>query len=303
MGPRLPLLALSLALPPPWLLADGGGGSAAGDELGELTSWLTEGGADLSAVTVGAGVSGERGVLTTRALDAGDVILRVPVPKAINVGPMSVTASEAAVKLLREQHKRRGTRLPYVRSLPTHCHALDTWPEPAMAALPGPLRQASAERRQWTRRVYEESVRGKERLFGGHAVTLEEFTHATCLVSSRTLGVANSNGDTVKFLIPFLDLVNHDRAKGSANQVRLAAKPGEEERGPAFIELVAGSGLEAGAEVFISYGDGQLLTPDETLAHYGFVEDFAPSLCTLDRSETELQVRTKRNGCAETVGA
>ena len=143
----------------------------------------------------------------------------------------------------------------------------------------------------------------KERLFSGHAVTLEEFTHATCLVSSRTLGVANSNGDTVKFLIPFLDLVNHDRAKGSANQVRLAAKPGEEERGPAFIELVAGAGLEAGAEVFISYGDGQLLTPDETLAHYGFVEDFAPSLCTLDRSETELQVRTKRNGCAETVGA
>ena len=89
MGPRLPLLALSLALPPPWLLADGGGGS---DELGELSSWLTEGGADLSAVMVGAGVSGERGVVTTRALAAGEVILRVPVPKAINVGPMSVTA-------------------------------------------------------------------------------------------------------------------------------------------------------------------------------------------------------------------
>ena len=47
----------------------------------------------------------------------------------------------------------------------------------------------------------------------------------------------------------------------------------EEERGPAFIELVAGSGLEAGAEVFISYGDSH--TPDETLAHYGFVEPVA----------------------------
>ena len=64
------------------------------------------GGADLSAVTVGAGVSGERGVLTTRAVAAGDVILRVPVNKAINVGPASITASEAAIKLLRETYKK-----------------------------------------------------------------------------------------------------------------------------------------------------------------------------------------------------
>ena len=42
-----------------------------------ITSWLTdEGAADLSAVTVGEGVRGERGVRTTRAVAAGEVILR-----------------------------------------------------------------------------------------------------------------------------------------------------------------------------------------------------------------------------------
>ena len=132
--------------------------------------------------------------------------------------------------------------MAYVGTLPAfgECNSLDTWDEDEMSLLPKALRDASLERRQWTAKIYRESVVGKERLFGGRVVTLEEFAHTTCLVSSRTLGVANSNGDTIKFLIPFLDLVNHDRVKGVANHVRLAAKPDEEERGPAFIELVAG---------------------------------------------------------------
>ena len=84
--------------------------------------------------------------------------------------------------------------------------------------------------------------------------------------------------DTIKFLIPFVDLINHDRVEGVHNFVRLAAAPGEEERGPAFIELVRGQDspvLRRGEEVHISYGDGQQLTPDETLAYYGFVEKAA----------------------------
>jgi len=41
--------------------------------------------------------------------------------------------------------------------------------------------------------------------------------------------------------------------------------------------------LRAGEEVYISYGDGQRLTPDETLSYYGFVEGQAGhrELCTL----------------------
>ena len=42
-----------------------------------IVTWLTEeGAADLSAVTVGSGVGGERGVRTTRAVATGEVILR-----------------------------------------------------------------------------------------------------------------------------------------------------------------------------------------------------------------------------------
>ena len=53
-----------------------------------------------------------------------------------------------------------------------------------MALLPTELRQASVERRRWTEKVYREGVKGKERLFGGREVSLEEFAHFTCLVSS-----------------------------------------------------------------------------------------------------------------------
>ena len=35
-----------------------------------------------------------------------------------------------------------------------------------------------------------------------------------------------------------VDLINHDRVEGPHNFVRLAAAAGEEDRGPAFIELV-----------------------------------------------------------------
>jgi hypothetical protein len=49
-----------------------------------IVSWLTEeGSADLTAVTVASGVGGERGVQTTRAIAAGEVILRGKVVQEI----------------------------------------------------------------------------------------------------------------------------------------------------------------------------------------------------------------------------
>jgi hypothetical protein len=93
-------------------------------------------------------------------------------------------------------HDQRGSRQPYVRTLPEPgaCNSLDTWEEAEMVLLPTVLREASLERRQWTAQVHRESVAGKARLFGGREVSLTEFVHFTCLVASRTLGVANSNG-------------------------------------------------------------------------------------------------------------
>ena len=91
---------------------------------------------------------------------------------------------------------------------------------------------------------------------------------------------------------------------GPHNFVRLAAEDGEEERGPAYIELVRGQDatlLRTGEEVVISYGDGQRLTPDEMLSYYGFIEQPQPTpdgiaaadtvhtqLCTLGSSRLRL---------------
>jgi hypothetical protein len=119
-------------------------------------------------VTIGVGRLGERGVFAAEAIAAGQLILQIPLNKArhspppwqmtcgswlgglpfvtraeqltedltstgcaqcINTGPMSITASEAAVKLLREAHKKRASRLPYVQSLPPlgSCRTVDVW--------------------------------------------------------------------------------------------------------------------------------------------------------------------------------
>ena len=54
------------------------------------------------------------------------------------------------------------------------------------------------------------------------------------------------------------------------------------------FDFVQAGGLAADEEVFISYGDGQSLTPDETLAYYGFIERDANSeLCTIDRKQED----------------
>lgn len=59
---------------------------------------------------------------------------------------------------------------------------------------------------------------------------------------------------------------------GTLNTVRLGGE-GDTSNGPTMIELVASGGpIAAGDEVFISYGSGQPLTPDESLLHYGFVD-------------------------------
>ena len=53
-------------------LADDSGSAA----INGLVSWLEEGGAELSAVKVGSGVGGERGVRAARDFAPGDTILR-----------------------------------------------------------------------------------------------------------------------------------------------------------------------------------------------------------------------------------
>lgn len=75
--------------------------------------------------------------------------------------------------------------------------------EAEMVSLPTELRTASVERRQWTEKVYRESIKGKNRLFGGREVSLEEFVHFTCLVSSVR------EGDDAMLLCPRPPLVWH----------------------------------------------------------------------------------------------
>lgn len=290
---------------------DGGGKSPA--TIPALRDWLTAAGADLSGVEVGPGIKGHRGVHVSRRFVRGDTILRLPLNKAINIGPMSVSSSMAAVKLLREMHKKSSRRLPFVQSLPPmgDCTNVDMWPAKAWALLPEPLAEAAIKRRAQAWKVFTQSVRGRARAYGGHAVTWPEFLHAVCLVSSRALAVARGHGkgDVVKFLVPFLDLVNHDARRGAPNTIRLVADDTSvttpSPQGPTHIELVAGATLSVGDEVFISYGSD--LTPDETISQFGFVDtviDVAGSmtsssstppflLCTHDQPDTPAQLGNK----------
>lgn len=144
-----------------------------------LVEWLTAGGAYLAAVRVGVGEAGYRGVLAATHINKGEVILRIPLNKAINTGPMSITASEAAVKLLRETHKKRATRRAYVGALPprSECTTLDGWDQKSLAHLPAALVAAALQRQKWATKVFDRDVKGKQKLFGGQEISWEEFVH------------------------------------------------------------------------------------------------------------------------------
>lgn len=211
-----------------------------------------------------------RGIKALRPLKAEEVAVQVPVKEAMNLGTTS-TAAEAAVVLLREKYRKRRRRFDnYLKDLPEDIVNIYTCTAEDLKYLPTDELKILAETRiNWTQHVFR--TRARPALFGGKQIEEEEFRWATAVVASRTLSIAAPNGDVVKYLIPFLDMANHDER--SKHKVVLAADGNE-------FRLVCGEAVPSGEEIRINYGS---LAMDEAAMYYGFIPDTAKKrLCAVD---------------------
>lgn len=211
-----------------------------------------------------------RGILALKDLEAGEVAVGVPLKEAMNLGTTS-TAAEAAVVLLREKYRKTRRRFDqYLHELPKDIVNIYTCTAEERRHLPSQeLRTLAETRVNWTQSVFQ--TRAVPAMFGGKRIEEEEFGWATAVVASRTLSIAAPNGGIVKYLIPFLDMANHDER--SKHKVVLTEGGNE-------FQLVCGEAVHAGDEIRISYGT---LAMDEAAMYYGFIPDTAKErLCAVD---------------------
>ncbi|KAK3261778.1 hypothetical protein CYMTET_29331 [Cymbomonas tetramitiformis] len=173
------------------------------------------------------------------------------------------------------QYKRRPRFAPYMEALPPMGTLVtaETMPLDALTKLRAPeLLGTLLLRREHTKSVYDEEIASGQALplFRGRQVAEEEFCHATALITSRSISVRAGNDQVVKFLIPLIDMANHNGS--STNELRVG-------EGGTF-DLIMGEDVHAGEEIRISYG---ALRNDLTSMHYGFIlEDPIPQLFSED---------------------
>eukprot|EP00960_Hanusia_phi_P065945 766263-Hanusia_phi.AAC.1 len=234
-------------------------GEGGQDSSKKLYEWMKDDKhADLSGVSVGGA---PRGLIAEREFSPGEVIVTIPVKYAINLGTSS-SSTESAMILLREKYRKSRRRFdPYLQSLPKMSELMtvdaaaddDVW-----WLQSGDLMEAAWRWRNTTLTGFR-SVESKRAMFSGHQVTLEEYRWASAIISSRSLAIVAPNGDTLKYLIPVMDLANHNES--SKHYVRLAD-------GARAFHLVCGEHIKPKQEIRISYG---LLRGDETVLFYGFL--------------------------------
>lgn len=225
----------------------------------DLIAWLLDQGSEVN-VEVKRSSNGLRGLYTSRAVEQGGVLVRVPLSAAVALGAAEDTGPELAVQLLRERYRTRPRYGPYFAVLPPP-PPVDPGSEPvtessnnshgssassgwlpscveelcdqAVQALAGQdLRRLAEAKREWMRTVWSgtaPTAPGRlslARAVPRRAVSLREFAWATCMVTSRS--ISGPGGSML--MIPLIDLANHcsissSHANGSQGNGTAAANP------------------------------------------------------------------------------
>eukprot|EP00798_Chlamydomonas_sp_ICE-L_P003373 gene3373-13406_t len=254
----------------------------------KLLDWALKNGGKAN-VKLGTNSQGQRGLIATKKVRAGDVLVSIPLPLAIPLGSGSLTSPELAIHMLKEKHAHAPRFSPYFDALPEKNDVIcaEAIPRVLMPLLHRKeLVELVETKQKWFDQVLNGSAPGLELTLRSAlpeiVVTEEDFKWATCMVTSRSL---SGPGGTM-YLVPVIDMANH--AADSTNEVRFREKDKKMElvaksplkagdemelvaksplKAGDEMELVAKSPLKAGDEVTISYG---ALRSDEATLIYGF---------------------------------
>ena len=226
--------------------------------------WLKAGGAAVSKVAI-ADFDGLRGVAAEKNIEEGEVIVSIPRDICLNLGSDGVNPGYAAAQLVRiekdEERRRNGWFQPFFDMLPKYeqCDTTEFYSDNELNALEwDAVIQETKSRVAMLRSTYEASQVG---LGNDIKFTWEEFLWGVYQIVSRVLTIYTNEDGAVKYLIPMIDMFNHDPA--SPHQLK-ATRDG-------LFQIIAGKKIFAGQQINFPYGGGNL-NNDRIIQDYGFVE-------------------------------
>lgn len=190
-------------------------------DVESLAAWVMDQGGDVSATRVGVGDRG-RGLFASRDVEAGEVVLRVPIGSALNDGrahppyPGAPWSVVLAAELLRERAKGDDARLSrYVRSLPSETIG---FANSSFASREGAADLLADDAAFDELERYDFLLRGSAAAVQKHHA-FEDWRWAMSLAHSRTFRVEEpapsgdakkTLGATRRLMVPYVDLLNHD---------------------------------------------------------------------------------------------
>ncbi|KAG0558039.1 hypothetical protein KC19_11G174900 [Ceratodon purpureus] len=237
------------------------GQRVAHSEFSSLLSWLEsrgETGAQTS-LTIGNTANQGRALVTIRSVKRGEQMLRVSrelmiTPNRLPPGVddcLSEDVNEwsrlALFQLLHRHAGKASPWEPYIKSLPPlrELHSTVFWRDEELELLHESSLYDQTEHRKTLILTQFDTIQAAVNKFPqlfGETVTLESFTHAYCIASSRSWGVEALGSIT---MVPFVDMCNHD----SHSRALLAYY---EEEG--YAEVVADKDYNQGSQMVITYG-------------------------------------------------
>ncbi len=263
-----------------------------------IAEWVGSNGGISEAVVPALDSDRGLGLVTTRAIRRGDVLLSVPLTLALSaesalrssIGvyleafePVLADYAFIALALLHERRLGDQSELaPWLAAdslLPPggFSDLPLVWEPEEITELDAATIAGAAARRDDVLTDYAwlaENVFDASPVFFPMSVfSVEAYTAAIALAISRSVTVTDADGVATPMLLPLLDLPNHDGAKpGAVVQGRLAKDSGFFGKGkaPPSAVLVATRELAESAPVCVRYGSD---TAGELLVDHGFVEE------------------------------
>jgi len=178
---------------------------------------------------------------------------------------------ELVIQLIRERRKETSRLQPHLRIIPQLGHEFGTsvdWDEADLACASQQARALHGHQTgvlqafRTAIRTLETTV-GAATLFGGGVeASEEELRWAYGIVGTRAV---QQDGEV--FLVPLMDMLNHDSREGRGTEIVITA---------AGVELRTEGPVSSGSELFLNYGSH--LSPGKLLAFYGFVDDSFSSI-------------------------
>ncbi|NWX56283.1 SETD4 protein, partial [Promerops cafer] len=253
----------------------------------KLKKWLKERGFEDSNLRPAEFWETGRGLMTTKALQAGDLIISLPEKCLLTTGTvLSSCLGGHIVKwkppvspllalctfLIAEKHAgEKSPWKPYLDVLPQTYTCPACWEPDAINLLPKPLKKKAQEQKLLIQELFRSSkafFSSLQPLFAENTGTIFNFSAlewAWCTVNTRTIYMKHPHRECfslepdVYALAPYLDLLNH------SPNVQVKAAFNERTRS---YEIWTNSQCKKYQEVFICYGphDNQRL-----LLEYGFV--------------------------------